>query len=79
MSDKYSNLPVSELKRILEERNVSYKDCLEKSELIARAVSTEHLQPQRTYPYYRKQKLAGTDCILIDTAANPGKLAGIDH
>jgi hypothetical protein len=43
VKDKYSHLSVKELKSILSARSVSYEDCVEKSDLVARAKATEDL------------------------------------
>mmetsp|Transcript_9439 Transcript_9439/g.14569 ORF Transcript_9439/g.14569 Transcript_9439/m.14569 type:complete len:414 (+) Transcript_9439:81-1322(+) len=47
-SPSASNLSVSELKRLLNERAVDFRDCLEKRDLVERLESTKHLAPQPT-------------------------------
>ena len=63
-ADGLEGLSVRELKTLLDERRVDYRDCVEKRDLIRRARETVHL-PRRT-------TIASLECIVFDsTSASP--------
>jgi hypothetical protein len=63
-ADGLEGLSVRELKTLLDERRVDYRDCVEKRDLIRRARETVYL-PRRT-------TIASLECIVFDsTSASP--------
>ena len=75
MSEDYSSMSVSELKNVLRERKVDFRDCLEKTDLVDRAKSTQHLAVEKKYPHTSNRKISGIDCIVIDTSPQPERAA----
>jgi hypothetical protein len=60
-ADGLEGLSVRELKTLLDERRVDYRDCVEKRDLIRRARETGHL-PRRT-------TIAPLACIVFDSTS----------
>jgi hypothetical protein len=61
-ADGLEGLSVRELKTLLDERRVDYRDCVEKRDLIRRARETVHL-PRRT-------TIASLECIVFDSTSS---------
>lgn len=63
-SSSFNSLSVSELKRLLSERGVDFRDCLEKGDLVERLESAKHLGAMVTTP---KARLSNEETKLITT------------
>jgi len=57
-SGAIESLSIKELKAFLEERGVSYADCFEKSELIARAKESQHIPTKKQPKQHEGENLS---------------------
>jgi hypothetical protein len=66
-------LSVKELKEILQERNIDYADCFEKSDLIRKVKSIGITEKPKAKPTIKTTQISTLDCILVDNCgeANP--------
>lgn len=76
-ANKYSGLSVKELKAILAARSVSFEDCIEKSDLIARAKATEDLDPNEIAVKKAAELIKQATSIVCFTGAGMSVESGI--